>query len=96
MFEADPSEKEIKETLKSQSEENAEYHRLMGNNPHRLEPLSPELEKLEEEGGAGADEEGDDGGDGEEEDRGVDQDPGEQGSFSRYGRKLRKTKFFGI
>ena len=95
-FEADPSEKEIKETLRSQSEENAEYHRLMGNNPHRLEPLSPELEKLEEEGGAGADEGGDDGGEGEEEDRDEDQDPGEQVSFSRYGRKLRKTKFFGI
>ena len=95
-FEADPSEKEIKETLRLQSEDTAEYHRLMGNNPHRLEPLSPELEKLEEEGGAGADEGGDDGGEGEEEDRDENQDPGEQVSFSRYGRKLRKTKFFGI
>ena len=95
-FEADTGEKEIEETLRLQSEDDAEYHRWMGNSPHRLEPLSPGLEELEEEGSAGADEEGEDGGEGEEEDRGVDQDPGEQVSFSRYGRKLRKTKFFGI
>ena len=99
-FGIDPGNQEIEEVLNFRSESDEEYDFWIGNRQTRSRSSSPgpnELEGGEEYGqGAEGDERGAEGDGEEEEDSGVPQNTGEQVFFSRFGRKLQKTKFFGV
>lgn len=92
MIFVEPDAQEIDQVLNFQSDYDVDYDVLMGNSPTQpriLFPTPDEEEGEDPEGGGEEDKGGQD-------DPEVDPNTGEKIFFSRFGRKLQKTKFYGI